>query len=131
MEAIILFDGVCNLCNATVQFIIKRDVNDKFKFASLQSDFGQSFLKSKKIDTKNLASIIVIEGDNFYRESTAILRIVEKLKGFQWVTFLQIVPKFIRDFVYKVISKNRYLLFGKQSSCMLPSENLKKKFIQN
>ena len=131
MKAIILFDGVCNLCNSTVQFIIKRDVNNNFKFASLQSDFGQSFLKSKNIDTKNLATIIVIEEDNFYQESTAILRIVEKLKGFHWVKFLLIVPKFIRDFVYKVVSKNRYLLFGKQESCMLPSKNLKKKFIQN
>lgn len=126
---IILFDGVCNLCNSTVQFIIDRDKNNEFKFASLQSDFGVSFLKEKQLDTENLSTIILIESDRFYMESTAILRITKRLKGYKWTKFLLMTPGFIRDFVYKIISKNRYLILGKQVSCMLPSEELKQKFV--
>jgi len=127
---IILFDGVCNLCNSTVQFIIKRDINNEFKFASLQSDFGQSFLEEKNMNTEILSTIILIEGDEFYTESSAVLRIVKRLKGYYWTKFFLIVPKFIRNFVYKLVSKYRYLLFGEQVSCMIPSKELKEKFIQ-
>lgn len=127
---IILFDGICNLCNSTVQFIIEKDKKNQFRFASLQSDFGQDFLKSKQLNPKVFSSLILIDGEKFYTRSDAALRIGKELNGFyKYTGIFLIVPKFIRNFVYDFVAKNRYKWFGKQESCWIPSPELKQKFI--
>jgi predicted DCC family thiol-disulfide oxidoreductase YuxK len=130
MGAIILFDGVCNLCNHIVQFVIKRDKHAYFKFASLQSETGQTLLEKFKVDPET-DSIVLIEQDECYMKSSAALRVSKKLAGV-WKAFFIfiIVPPVIRDKVYDLIARNRYKWFGKRDSCMLPSPEMKKRFIQ-
>ncbi|HLV23973.1 MAG TPA: thiol-disulfide oxidoreductase DCC family protein [Moheibacter sp.] len=129
-QKIILFDGVCNLCNSMVQKVIENDVKNQFKFASLQSEFGQNFLEKNHLGKDEFKSIILIDGDEFYTKSDAALRIGKELKGIYKLSgLLFIFPKFIRNFVYDIISKNRYKWFGKQESCWLPTPELQEKFI--
>ena len=127
---IIIFDGVCNLCNGAVQFAIERDPTAIFRFASLQSDFGQSILAQNVGGTAGGGTIILLENGKVYDRSTAALRVARQLSG--WIKYLYvfiIVPKFIRDFVYKIVAKNRYRWFGKQESCWLPTKALKARFL--
>ena len=129
-QKIILFDGVCNLCNGFVQFIIERDQNAIFKFAALQSDFGQAFLKSQNLNQLQLKSVILIEGKKVYTQSTASLKIIKYLDG-AWklgYAFI-IVPPFIRNGFYKIVSKFRYKWFGKKDQCMVPTIELKGRFL--
>lgn len=126
---IIFFDGVCNLCNNSVQFIIKRDKKNKFKFASLQSSFAKNNL-SKHIDVDKLESIVLLNEDKLYTKSAAALLIARELSG-MWPMFYVfiIIPSFIRDWFYNIIAKNRYRIFGKKDSCMIPSPAFKEKFL--
>ena len=129
-QKIILFDGVCNLCNGFVQFIIKRDQNAIFKFAALQSDFGQAFLKSQNLNPVELKSVILIVGEKIYTQSKAALKIIQYLDG-AWklgYAFI-IVPPFIRNGFYKIVSKYRYKWFGKKNQCMVPTVDLKGRFL--
>ncbi|MBU9721932.1 thiol-disulfide oxidoreductase DCC family protein [Bacillus alkalicola] len=127
--AIILFDGVCNLCNGSVQFIIKRDHERYFKFASLQSDVGQSLVKEYNIPN-DMDSFILIDGDNYYLKSSAALRVARKLSGGWRLLYpFIIVPPPIRNIFYHLIAKNRYRLFGKRDSCMMPSPEMKNRFL--
>lgn len=127
---IILFDGVCNLCNSIVQFIIKHDINDEFKFSSLQSEYGKSFLKAKKLNEIDYDTIILIEDNVFYERSNAILRIGIGLPRYRWVKILLKIPRPIRDVTYKLISKYRYVLLGKnKKNCMMPTPKSKEKFL--
>lgn len=128
---IILFDGVCNLCNSSVQKVIKNDSKNIFKFASLQSGFGQRFLNENQLNSEEFDSIILIDGNQFYTSSDAALRIGKELKGIYKISsFLLWIPKFIRDGVYRIISKNRYRWFGKQNTCWIPTKELQDKFIE-
>jgi predicted DCC family thiol-disulfide oxidoreductase YuxK len=128
MDTIILFDGVCNLCNSSVRFIIKRDPNGHFKFASLQSETGQ-MLVSHGINTE-IDSIVVIENEKVYVKSSAALRICRKLNGYwRFLTILKFLPPFLRDFFYDIVAKNRYKWFGKKASCMIPTKEMKKRFL--
>ncbi len=129
MERIVLFDGVCNLCNHSVQFIIKRDVSRKFKFASLQGETGNRIITKYGL-APDLNSFVLIENDKVYMKSTAALRVCRELKG-AWKLFaiLMIIPTNSRDYIYDIIAKNRYTWFGKKNSCMLPSPELKKRFL--
>jgi predicted DCC family thiol-disulfide oxidoreductase YuxK len=128
----ILFDGVCNLCNASINFIIDRDKNSKFIFAALQSEAGNQLLKQHQISVpaKGFDSIILIKGDKVYKKSDAALEIAKDLSGF-WSLFyvFKIIPSFIRDIFYNLIAKNRYVLFGKSDSCRIPTPELKQKFL--
>ncbi|SED18531.1 Predicted thiol-disulfide oxidoreductase YuxK, DCC family [Tenacibaculum sp. MAR_2009_124] len=124
---IILFDGVCNLCNATVTFIIKKDVRNEFKFASLQSDYAKEKLEGTEI--KDLSTLVLIDNNCIHIKSTAVLKICKELKGYRWMKILLFIPVPIRDFFYKWIASNRYVFFGKQNSCMLPSKELLEKFL--
>jgi predicted DCC family thiol-disulfide oxidoreductase YuxK len=127
---IILFDGVCNLCNGFVQFIIKRDHNAIFKFAALQSDFGQAFLKSKNLNPLELKSVILIDDETVYTQSNAALRILKHLDGAWKLGYtLIIVPPFIRNSLYKIIAKYRYKWFGKKNQCMVPTAELSARFL--
>lgn len=129
-KPVILFDGVCNLCNGSVQFIIKRDSKSKFQFAALQSTYGQHQLRRLKIPATSLQSIVLIEGDKFYQRSNAVFEICSRLGGL-WPAFyiFKIIPGFIRDAIYNFIAKNRYRWFGRQDQCMLPTPALKARFL--
>jgi predicted DCC family thiol-disulfide oxidoreductase YuxK len=129
MSGIILFDGVCNFCNRTVQFIIKRDKQGLFKFASLQSEIGKELLKKHGID-QNIDSFILIVHERYYMKSTAALHVCKKLKG-AWKLFylFKIVPTPLRDIVYDHIAKNRYKWFGKREACVVPSKEIKNRFL--
>ncbi len=129
-QKIILFDGVCNLCNSAVQKVIENDDQNIFKFASLQSDFGQQFLEENHLSKEGFDSMVLIDGDRFYTKSDAALRIGKELKGiYKLSAALLLFPKFIRNPVYDWIAKNRYKWFGKKESCWLPTPELKEKFI--
>ncbi|UAB80560.1 thiol-disulfide oxidoreductase DCC family protein [Marixanthomonas sp. SCSIO 43207] len=127
---IILFDGVCNLCNSSVTFAIKRDKNDIFRFAALQSEIGMQLISKFKIDTSQTDSIILVEGNKYYEKSSAALHIAKHLSG-GWPLLYGfiILPKFIRNAVYDFIAKNRYKWFGKKESCMIPTPELQAKFL--
>lgn len=127
---IILFDGVCNLCNSSVNFIIDHDKNNIFKFASLQSDAGQKLLNKFGLDTKDFDSIVLVENDEHYTRSGAVLRIVKSFPGFWKLLYAFIIlPSPLRDFLYDMIADNRYKWFGKKDSCRIPTPELKEKFL--
>lgn len=130
MSAIILFDGVCNFCNGSVNFIIERDRGKYFKFAPLQSEIGQRLLSEHGIDKTDTDSVVLIEDGKAYIRTTAALRIARKLSG-AWHLFYGfiIVPSFIRDFFYKLFAKNRYKMFGKQEACMMPTPEIRERFL--
>ena len=127
---IILFDGICNLCNSSVNFVIRHDKNDVFKFATLQSEIGKDLVSKFKIDATKVDSIILIDGDKHYEKSSAALRIAKWLSGAYPLFYgFMIVPRFIRNSVYNLVAKNRYKWFGKKESCMIPTVELKSKFL--
>lgn len=129
-KKIILFDGICNLCNKSIQFIIKKDKKDVFRFAALQSEVGQYFLNKFEIDRKRTDSMILIDSEeNFYVKSSAALRIAKELPTISWMRLFLVLPKFFRDGVYNIIAKNRYRWFGKKDECMIPTPELKAKFL--
>jgi predicted DCC family thiol-disulfide oxidoreductase YuxK len=127
---VILFDGVCNLCTASVQYVIKHDPKRTFRFASLQSDFGRKILADFNLPSNDLNSFVLLSGNKIYDRSTAALNIAKKLKGAVNVLYIFIiVPKFIRDFVYSFIAKHRYKWFGRKQACWLPVPELTELFI--
>ncbi len=125
-KKILLFDGVCNLCNNAINFVIKRDKANIFKFATLQSKEAQD-LGFTAID---MNSIILIDGDKKYSKSTAALHIAKHLSGgYPLLYAFMVFPKFFRDWIYDIIAKNRYKWFGKKESCMIPTPELQDKFL--
>lgn len=131
-KKIILFDGVCNLCNGAVQWVIKRDRADVFRFAPLQSAVAKDLLGARKIDTSRMDSIIFIDpGMAYFIKSDAALEIARNIKGYGWApVFFGWIPRSIRDGIYDLIAKNRYRLFGKKEQCMIPNAELNAKFLQ-
>jgi predicted DCC family thiol-disulfide oxidoreductase YuxK len=130
LKPVILFDGVCNLCNGSVLFIIKRDRSARFSFAALQSSFGQSQLAKFGLPAGELNTILLIKDGKVFNRSNAALEIAKGLDGL-WPAFyiFKIVPSFIRNVVYDLIAKNRYRWFGRQEACMIPTPELKARFI--
>jgi predicted DCC family thiol-disulfide oxidoreductase YuxK len=129
-HSIILFDGVCNLCNGAINFVIKRDTDNVFKFASLQEEPGPSLLKEYGINTLDIDSIILLEKGKAYTKSTAALRLSKKLSGgWPLIYGFIIIPAFIRNRVYDYIAKNRYKWFGRKDRCIIPTPELKDKFL--
>lgn len=130
-KKLILFDGVCNLCNTTVQYVIKHDKSDSFRFAALQSNIGKQIIDMFNIDVDKTDSILLYtETKDLKSKSSAALHIASQL-GFpnNLLTIFFIVPSFIRDKVYDYIAKNRYKWYGKKESCMIPTKELKAKFL--
>lgn len=127
---VILFDGVCNLCNGAITFIIKRDKKDVFRYAPLQSEIGKKLAAKHDIDLQKVDSIILMTNNKAVSKSTAALRIAQQLSG-AWPLFIVflIVPTFIRNGVYDFIARNRYKWFGKKDACMIPTPELKSKFL--
>ena len=127
---IILFDGVCNLCNSAINFIIKHDPKGIFKFASLQGETGKKLLAQHNINPQETDSIVLIDNDQVSVKSSAALRIAKNLnQGYPLLFGLMIIPTFIRNGVYDFIAANRYKWFGKKESCMLPTPELRSRFL--
>jgi predicted DCC family thiol-disulfide oxidoreductase YuxK len=129
-NAIVLFDGICNLCSRSVLFIIKRDPGGYFRFAALQTGSGRLIMKKYDITPDNTDSVILLENNKVYYRSDAALRIARKLRG-AWKLFYTavIIPPFIRNFFYDFVARNRYRWFGKRDSCFMPDLALKQRFI--
>jgi predicted DCC family thiol-disulfide oxidoreductase YuxK len=129
---LVLFDGVCNLCNGLVRFIIQRDPAAIFRFASLQSSFGRTQLLKYNLNLDSLFSLIVIHKDKALERSDAALYIAKSL-GQPWRLFFifRVLPKFLRDGLYDLIARHRYALFGRRNACMIPTPDLKDRFVEH
>lgn len=127
---VVLFDGVCNFCNGTVNFLIRQDQKKVLRFAALQSEAGQKLLQQYQLPKEDFASFILIDDGKVYSRSTAGLRLYGKLPWYwKWTQVFWIVPKLFRDDIYNLIAKNRYKWFGKKDVCMLPSPEDKNRFL--
>lgn len=129
-KKIVLFDGVCNLCSGSVQFILRRDRRQQFMFASLQGNAGRELLNRFNLPPNDLNSFVLIESDRAYTRSTAALRMAKHLGGvWQLAYAFIIIPRPIRDAVYKLIARNRYRWFGKKKECWIPSPKWRSAFL--
>ena len=130
-KKIILFDGLCNLCNSSVQFLIKRDSKDIFRFVSLQSELGKELLSKLPIAIQKTDSIILYESEAvFYYKSQAVFQILKSLGGlFNLLLIFKLLPHSIHDFIYDYIAKNRYHWFGKKEQCLVPTKEIQSKFL--
>lgn len=127
---IILFDGVCNLCNGAVQFVIRNDKNKQFRFAALQSEAGAELSKKYGLPSNSMKTFVLIANDKCYTRSTAALRVGKMLGGVLSLSYVFIiVPPVIRDGIYNFIAKNRYRWFGEKESCMIPTPDLRERFL--
>jgi predicted DCC family thiol-disulfide oxidoreductase YuxK len=130
-HGIILFDGVCNLCNRVVQFIIPRDSNRYFYYAALQSNVGQQLLKQYHLSSMEINTVILIQNGKLYTKSTAALLVARKLPGLWPILVIFIlIPRFIRDPIYDWVARNRYKWFGQKSECMMPTAETKMRFLE-
>jgi predicted DCC family thiol-disulfide oxidoreductase YuxK len=130
-HGIILFDGVCNLCNGVVQFIIPRDPNRYFYYAALQSEAGHQLMKQYHHSTKEINSVILIQNGKLYTKSTAALLMARKLPGLWSILAIFIViPRFLRDPIYNWVARNRYKWFGQKKECMMPTPETKMRFLE-
>ena len=129
-KPVIFFDGVCNFCNFWVQFIISRDPNGKFYFASLQSMVGQELLRAIHLPPHELDTMILLDKGEYFLKSAAAFHIAKRMGGFWRLGYIfMIVPKKGRDLFYDIIAKNRYRWFGKKGSCLVPSHEIKNRFL--
>ena len=130
-KKIILFDGVCNLCDGAIQFIIKHDKKDVFRYASLQSELGKKLVAERGLNPEDIDSIMLIEpGVAYYRKSTAALEISRDLSGgYSLLKNFLFIPEVMRDGIYNFIANHRYNWFGKKEQCMIPTPELKAKFL--
>jgi predicted DCC family thiol-disulfide oxidoreductase YuxK len=131
-KKIILFDGVCNLCEASVQYVIKYDKKDVFRFVALQSELGKEIIKHIGLENKNIDSVILFEpGIAYNYKSAAALEIAKNLGGFfHFGTVFKLIPNGLRNLLYDYIAKNRYQWYGKKESCLVPTLELKSKFLE-
>jgi predicted DCC family thiol-disulfide oxidoreductase YuxK len=129
-EAVVLFDGVCNLCSGFVQFVLPRDDAGKYRFASLQSDVGRELLAEHDLPTDELESVVLIEDGESYVKSAAVIRIAAELGGvYRLLSPFRYLPRGIRDRVYDFVADHRYRWFGKKDQCMLPPEGVQSRFL--
>jgi len=130
-ENIVIFDGVCNLCEFSVNFIFERDSSGQFYFTPAQSPLGASLLKRFGINTSRLDTVVLVRDGKAYTRSAAAIEIAARL-DMPWnlLTVFKAVPESLRDMLYDLIAQNRYQLFGKKEACMLPSEALRKRFLE-
>jgi len=130
-ESIILFDGVCNLCSGFVQFVLPRDEEGKYRFASLQSDAGQALLAEHDLPSDELESVVLIEDGESYVKSSAIIQIATGLGGaYRLLSPFRYLPRSVRDRIYDFVADNRYRWFGKKDQCMMPSGDVESRFLE-
>jgi predicted DCC family thiol-disulfide oxidoreductase YuxK len=129
MPGIILFDGNCNFCSGSVQFILKRDTHKYFQFASLQGDAGKKLLIKHGI-SEEIDSFVVIDNDHCYIKSSAALQVCQHLKGFWRLAYVfRLIPRPLRDYVYDIVARNRYKWFGERASCLMPTPEIRERFL--
>jgi len=134
-NTLVLYDGVCGLCNGLNQFLLRRDTNDHFRFASLQSNFAASLLERYGINAVNLDTVYVVAdygqpGQRLLSRSNAILHVLGKLGGVWGLLRIGwVLPKSLRDALYNLVASNRYRLFGKYDVCLMPEERYRRKFL--
>jgi len=129
-QSIVFFDGVCNLCNGFVQFVLTHEKNQTFQFCSLQSDFAKDFFKQHQFETVHIDSVIVYKNQQFYIQSEAAFKVIEELKWpYKAFLIFKVFPKFINNFVYKNIAKYRYKIFGKSDTCWVIKPEHKQRFL--
>lgn len=129
-DPVIFFDGVCNLCNASINYVIDHDPKGYFKLCAIQSEKGEDFLKNYNLTPKEVKTVILFENNRLYTRSVAALKIAKRLKGpvkLTWIFIL--VPRFLRDPVYNYIARNRYRWFGKREQCRVPTPEIRNRFI--
>lgn len=127
---VLLFDGVCNLCNASVQWVLLRDHKGKFKFAALQSEFGRMALEKHGLDQQDFDTVVLVEDERIWLRSDVPLQIAKRLGGAWSLLYVfSLVPRFLRDAVYNWIARNRYRWFGRREVCMMPRPEWKHRFI--
>jgi predicted DCC family thiol-disulfide oxidoreductase YuxK len=127
---IILFDGVCNFCNASINFVIDHDPNKHFKFAPLQSEIGQEILRKFNKNTSDFDSVILLKNNQLYQKSDAALEITKHLSGFwKHLSIFNVLPISFLNFFYDIIARNRYRIFGKADSCRMPTPELRERFL--
>lgn len=125
---IVFFDGVCNLCQGSVRYLIKHDKKGVLKFASLQGNYAKDFVNETEI--QSMESILFFDGKMLYKKSTAVLKLSRLLGGWHQLLLLgYILPRFFRDWLYNIVAKNRYRWFGKKEQCMLPSKGFENRFL--
>jgi predicted DCC family thiol-disulfide oxidoreductase YuxK len=128
---IILFDGVCNFCNRTVNIIIEHDLDAQFQFAASQSTAGIDILQKFNLNQTSTASVVLIDNEKVYTKTDAVIQIAKQLSGWPRLLMgLKIIPKFLRDFGYDLIAKNRYRLFGKRATCRMPEASERHRFLE-
>ncbi|MEA4936378.1 MAG: thiol-disulfide oxidoreductase DCC family protein [Paludibacter sp.] len=129
---ILLFDGVCNLCTGIVKFVIKRDRRKVFRFAALQSQSGQALLKKFDLPVADFDTFVLIIGDKYYTKSTAVLHVLKALGGGWKMLYIlyQIIPQSLRNFIYNKVAGTRYRIFGKKETCLVPSQEIKDRFLE-
>jgi predicted DCC family thiol-disulfide oxidoreductase YuxK len=129
-HAIVLFDGVCNLCTWSVQFILQRDPRGYFKFSSMQSESGRKLMEDHGVPSENMDTFVLLDGGKCLTRSDAVIEVAQHLSG-SWslLRVLSAIPKPIRDWGYAIIANNRYRWFGKQNTCMLPSPEIRDRFL--
>ncbi len=126
----ILFDGVCNLCNAWVRFVVRHDPTGIFRFAAQQSPIGQAMIKQHMSGSHQLSSVILIMGNAVYTESTAVIEICARLAPpWSWIALLRVIPRRLRDICYHFVVRHRYQWFGRTDTCQVPSANVRSRFI--
>jgi len=127
---LVLFDGVCNFCNSSINFVIDHDSQKRFKFASLQSEVGQQYLAQFSRNKKDFDSVLLVKNGRVFEKSDAALHIARHLDGaWKWLYFLRWVPRVVRDRIYDLVAKNRYRIFGKSDACRLPNPELRERFL--
>ena len=132
---IVLYDGICGLCNRMTQFLLKRDQHDRLRFASLQSEFAAAILKRHGRDAQDLDTVYVVQhygeaNERLLARSDAILSLAQELGGIYSVGgWLKVLPRFLRDSIYNLVARNRYRMFGKYESCMMPEPRYRRKFL--
>ncbi|MDI9869442.1 thiol-disulfide oxidoreductase DCC family protein [Flectobacillus roseus] len=127
---LVLFDGVCNFCNSSINFVIDHDSQKRFKFASLQSEVGQQYLAQFSRNKKDFDSVLLVKNGRVFEKSDAALHIARHLDGvWKSLYFLRWVPRVVRDMIYDLVAKNRYRIFGKSDACRLPNPELRERFL--
>ncbi len=128
---ILLFDGYCHLCSRAVRFILAHDRKGRVRFAALQSQPGLTLAKELNLPVDQVDSVILVEGNQYYIKSSAAIRVLRQLNGWPRILAIFIIlPKPVRDFIYDVIAKSRYRIFGKRDTCLIPTEDMKERFLQ-
>jgi predicted DCC family thiol-disulfide oxidoreductase YuxK len=130
IKQIVIFDGICNFCSCSVDFIIRHDPERKFKFTSMQSEVGQNLIKKYHIRKVGFDTFVLIQGDEYLLRTDAALEVARQLSGgWSYCKFLKIIPRPIRDFIYRFFARNRFRFFGKRLNCRIPTEVEKQRFI--